>query len=372
LTLPLLMFGASDRLTDLYHAVPLVIVDDFLYVEIDGRRIAVVSSLERDRVSALPMGIEVMDPREFGLDEFLQQGLDREESGWAVAVRACQELGVSAAEVAPWFPVAVADRLRAAGVKVEVAPRRFSDRRRVKSEIQLEGIRRAQKAADAAMAAGAALLREMPAGLSCEQVRAAMQEAARGAGCELADDVIVGPNAQGAAGHEAGSGPIERGDVVIIDIWPMDPATRCWADMTRTFIAGGEEPAEDVAKWWKLTREALAATTAAVRAGAHGREIFDIACEIYENAGEPTSRTKRPGETLVDGFFHGLGHGVGLDVHERPGLGISGDPLVAGDIITLEPGCYRNGYGGVRLEDLVLVTEEGCEVLTDYPYELAP
>ena len=73
---------------------------------------------------------------------------------------------------------------------------------------------------------------------------------------------------------------------------------------------------------------------------------------------------------LRDGFFHGLGHGVGLDVHERPGLGRSPDTLRAGDVITLEPGCYRQGYGGVRLEDLVLVTEDGCETLTDFPYEL--
>ena len=82
---------------------------------------------------------------------------------------------------------------------------------------------------------------------------------------------------------------------------------------------------------------------------------------------------KQPGEVLEEGFFHGLGHGVGLEVHEEPGLGIaSTGELVAGDVITLEPGLYRPGYGGCRLEDLVLVTDDGAENLTDFPYDLAP
>ena len=75
---------------------------------------------------------------------------------------------------------------------------------------------------------------------------------------------------------------------------------------------------------------------------------------------------------LRDGFYHGLGHGVGLDVHESPGLGKAGHELVAGDVVTLEPGLYRHGFGGVRVEDLVLVTEDGCETITDFPYGLDP
>jgi Xaa-Pro aminopeptidase len=373
MSLALLMYGASQTSTDLFNSVPLGIVDPFLYVETDGRRIAVISNLERDRVVGLDTGIEVIDPSELGHDELIKEGRDRDQASWELAVRACEKLGIAAAEVPPEFPLAVADRLRAAGVGIEIAPKRFQDRRRVKSEMQLEGMRRAQRAADVAMGEGARLLREMPDGLTAEQVREAMQVAAKREGCELADDVIVGPNAQGASGHDPGSGPINRGDVVIIDIWPRDPATRCWADMTRTFIAGGEEPSEEIAEYFRLTREALMATTAATRAGVTGRELYDIACGIYEAAGHPTQRTKEPGTPLQDGFFHGLGHGVGLDVHESPGLGLAGsEPLVAGDMVTLEPGCYRHGHGGVRLEDLVLVTEDGCEVLTDYPYELAP
>jgi Xaa-Pro aminopeptidase len=107
-----------------------------------------------------------------------------------------------------------------------------------------------------------------------------------------------------------------------------------------------------------------------VRAGADGAEIFRLSCEPYIEAGQPTQLTKAEGEILRDGYFHSLGHGVGLEIHESPGLGRASDPLMAGDVITLEPGCYRQGYGGCRLEDLVIVTEDGCETLTDFPYDL--
>jgi Xaa-Pro aminopeptidase len=138
--------------------------------------------------------------------------------------------------------------------------------------------------------------------------------------------------------------------------------------MTRTFGAGGGEPDTELREFWELTREALAQVTEAVRPGVTGAALNDIASEVYEAAGQPTARSVEG--RLRDGFFHGLGHGVGLDVHEGPDLGLGGEELVAGDVVTLEPGCYREGYGGVRLEDLVLVTPAGCEVLTDFPYEL--
>jgi Xaa-Pro aminopeptidase len=112
---------------------------------------------------------------------------------------------------------------------------------------------------------------------------------------------------------------------------------------------------------------------AMARPGVPGRELFGAACDVFEEAGEPTQRTKPEGESLSDGFFHSLGHGVGLEVHEDPALGRTGvDPLVAGDVVAVEPGCYRKGYGGVRIEDLLLITDDGAERLTDFHYELAP
>jgi Xaa-Pro aminopeptidase len=182
--------------------------------------------------------------------------------------------------------------------------------------------------------------------------------------------VIVAHGAQGAVGHDSGSGDIPDGAPVVVDIWPRDRQSRCWADMTRTFVAGGAEPDEEIARYWELTRESLRRIYPMIRAGADCRSIYEASCEPYHEAGLPTQLSKEPGTVLRDGFFHGLGHGVGLEIHERPNLGRAPDTLVAGDVITIEPGCYRHGFGGVRLENLVVVTEDGCETLTDFPYDL--
>ena len=140
--------------------------------------------------------------------------------------------------------------------------------------------------------------------------------------------------------------------------------------MTRTFVAGGTEPPAQLAEMWRLCRESLDAAYALIRAGADGTAVWAASCEPFEAAGWPTQRTKAPGAAMVDGYAHGLGHGVGLDVHERPNLGRLGDELVAGDVIAIEPALYLQGFGGCRLEDLVLVTEDGYERLTDFPYAL--
>ena len=140
--------------------------------------------------------------------------------------------------------------------------------------------------------------------------------------------------------------------------------------MTRTYVVG--EPSEEVEEWHRLVLEAVEHSTAAVEPGADGRALFELVCDIFQRAGYKTQLNKEPGEVLEDGFFHSLGHGVGLEVHELPSMGRIGQDLVPGDVITIEPGLYRAGYGGLRLEDLVLVTDDGHEVITDYPYELEP
>lgn len=364
----LLMYGAPDSSPDLFHAIPAGIIDPFLYAELDGHRTATVSVLDADKVTA--QGIEVIDPSELGIDELIAAGLTRHDVEVELALRACRRLGIGSAVVPPGFPLGVADHLRAAGVELAVDPEAFVTRRRTKTGAQLEGIRRAQAAADVAMAVGARLVHELHDGLTSEEVRAAMQEACDERGCDLPDDVIVSHGPQGAVGHEPGHGPIGEGEAVIIDIWPRDRASRCWADMTRTFVAGGIRPAEEIIRYWELTREALDKVFAEVRAGADGQAVYGLSCEPFEAAGLPTQRSKEPGTLLDEGYYHGLGHGVGLEVHERPNLGRTPDTLMAGDVVTLEPGCYRKDLGGVRLEDLVLVGEDGAELLTDFPYEL--
>jgi Xaa-Pro aminopeptidase len=374
-----LIYADTVRSPELRHEVPMTIVDPFLYVERDGVRHIVVSSMEIPLLAELG-GYELHPLEEFGLDELRRSGLPSSEIFDELVVRAVRELGVEDATVPATFPVLVADRLRAAGVELTPSRAAFDRRRRVKAKAELEGIRRAQTAAEAGMSAARDLLRRArPNGaglevdgepLTSERVKSAIRSAflEHGASC---DAFIVSHGPQSAIGHHLGEGQIRAGEPILIDIWPHDDLSTCSADMTRTFVVG-DVPAE-VRDWHRLSKQALDRALGDIRPGVTARSVFDAACDVFEGEGYPTQRTKPDGETLTDGFFHSLGHGVGLEVHEEPLLGIAGaDELVAGDVLAIEPGLYRRGLGGCRLEDLVLVTDTGAEKLTSFPYELEP
>jgi Xaa-Pro aminopeptidase len=360
-----LIYADTVRSPELRHEVPISIADPFLYVERNGSRHVVIGALELPRVRELP-GLEVHTPEEFGSDELIRSGRTREEVRDELNARVCEELGVTAATVPGRFPLEVADHLRARGVQLSADGKLFDRRRRVKNDHELAGIRRAQRAAEAGMQAARELLRRGPP-LTVEQVKAAIEERFSAHDC-TADEFIVSHGWQSAIGHHAGEGEIAEGEPVVIDLWPRDRASACHADMTRTFVIG--EPSDELREWQRLCKEALDRALGEIRAGVTGRSVFDGTCEIFEAAGYKTQRTKEEGKPLEEGFFHSLGHGVGLEVHEEPSLGMLGEELVAGDVVSVEPGLYRPGYGGCRLEDLVLVTEDGCDNLTDFPYEL--
>lgn len=377
----LLIYGDTVRSPELRHEIPIGIPDPFLYLERDGRRAVLIGSLEIPRVQELGGGLEIIAPEELGQDDLVAQGMSRDRIGLELSVRACRRLEVSDAVVPHTFPVELADFLRTN--EVEVTPDRgvFESRRRVKNEGELAGIRRAQVAAEAGMAAARDLLRRAEprngGGLSVdgepltsERLKRAIGEAFIANDCG-ADEFIASHGAQSAIGHEMGFGQILAGEPIVIDLWPRDRESSCFADMTRTFVVG--EPSDELREWQRLVKEALDVALASVRPGVKGFDIYKQTCDLFEEHGYPTQLSKEKGTVLSDGFFHGLGHGVGLEVHEEPGLGIVGQKeLIAGDVITLEPGLYRTGLGGCRLEDLVLVTKDGAENLTRFPYDLAP
>jgi Xaa-Pro aminopeptidase len=205
--------------------------------------------------------------------------------------------------------------------------------------------------------------------LTCELMRDAATAAFGDHGCR-GDDLIVARGPQAANGHDRGSGRIANDDLLVCDFFPRHSESACFADMTRTFAVGAVDP--EIAEWHAHCAEALELAVSLTRAGTDGRELHAAVDGFFSGLGHPTSLTKPVGTVLRDGFFHATGHGVGLDVHEAPLIGRTGHVFVVGDVIALEPGLYRHGFGGVRLEDLVLVTEDGCEVLTDFPYDLAP
>jgi Xaa-Pro aminopeptidase len=374
-----LIYGDTMRSPDQRHEVPVPIPDAFLYAEKDGRRVVILHSLEIPRVREDAPELEILPMEQLGMDDLFAQGLKGWEVELETAVRACRELGIERAVVPPSFPLGHADHLRANGIEVTVERDAFDDRRRSKSATEIAGIRRAQRACEAALDASRELLRKAEANggglevdgepLTCERIKRVIEDVFADHDVE-GSDMIVSHGAQTAVGHNMGSGQIGPNEPIVFDLFPRDRATGCYSDMTRTYVVG--EPSDEVKQWHELVKRALDTSTAGVKPGVNGRALFEQVCEQFQDAGYKTQLNKGAGEVLEDGFFHSLGHGVGLEVHELPSLGRAGHDLVAGDVITIEPGLYRAGYGGLRLEDIVLVTDDGYEVLTDYPYDLKP
>jgi Xaa-Pro aminopeptidase len=378
----ILICGDTLRSPEMRHEVPLGIGDPFLYLEVDGRRAVLTNVLEVDRIAAHAPELERLLGEELGRDELIDQGLSFEEIDRELCLRATRAVGITAAVVPADFPLAVADRLRGEGIELTVDEELFIGRRRRKTDAELAGIRRAAGAALAGMEECARVLRESEIDgdglrfegevLTSELLRARIREVCARLGAPAPDDIIVAPMRPGdAVGHESGSGPLPAHAPICLDLWPQDEASSCWADMTRTWVRG--DVSDAVAELHRLVLEAHERSLAATKPGVLGVDVYGAACDVFEAAGHPTGRTKKPGESLQHGFFFGLGHGVGLEVHEAPALGRTGRaPLVAGDVVAIEPGVVDLEHGGMRVEDLVLVTDDGYELLTERSYDLIP
>jgi Xaa-Pro aminopeptidase len=374
-----LIVGDTVRSPELRHEVPITLGDPFLYAEKDGRRFIAITDFEWPRIQEAGIEAELISPYALGLDDLLSEGKTYWQLPLELMLRAVRHIGITAAKVPHTFPLLLADHLRANGVELTPDRQFFDGRRRVKNESELAGIRRAQRAAEAGMDAARDLFRRAQQTngsltvdgekLTSERVKLAIQDAFMANGC-VADEFIVSHGAQSAIGHDMGSGEIKAGEPIVIDLWPRDAETACFADMTRTFCIG--DVPDELRDYHRVVKESLDKSLEAVRAGTRGSEVFAVSCEPFHREGHKTLLNKEPGEVVDTGYFHSLGHGVGLEVHEQPGLFKIGEELVAGDVVTLEPGMYRRGWGGCRLEDLVLVTENGAENLTQYPYDLEP
>ncbi|MFC6835710.1 M24 family metallopeptidase [Halomarina ordinaria] len=340
----------------------------------DGERHLLVSSLEYGRARREAPTEDVVRHADF------DYGAKREEyghveAGHRVIAEFLAERGVDAVAVPGRFPLAVADGLRDLDVSVTAETEGVvTDIRATKTEAELDFVRATQRANERALARAEELVREASVedgvlvhdgeALTSERVRREMEIALLREGYAL-EESIVACGAAAADPHDRGNGPLYADEPVIVDVFPRDKESKYFADMTRTFVKG--TPSDEVRAWYDLTEEALEAALAAVEPGATGADVHDAVCDVYEAAGEPTLRDDPTTET---GFIHSTGHGVGLDIHERPSLGPGGGDLEPGMVITVEPGLYDPDVGGVRIEDIVVVTEDGYENLTDYPREL--
>lgn len=353
-------FSAPDPYTTLYTA--------------DGETHLLVSGLEYGRAKKEARGSAERPSDYDAMAKAEEYG--RTEGSHRVVAEWLADKSVDSVATPSRFPLGTADGLRALGVDVTADHDDVVERvRAIKTEAEIDHIREAQEANEKAMATAERLLREAEPDvdgilhhdgevLTSEAIQREIEVTLLREGCAL-DETIVACGAQAADPHERGHGPLYEDEAIIVDIFPRSKATGYYADMTRTFCVG--EPSEEIQDWYDLTEEALDAALAELEAGVDGSVVHGAACDVYETAGHPTLRADESAET---GFIHSTGHGVGLDIHEYPRLSTQENELEAGMVVTVEPGLYDPAVGGVRIEDIVVVREDGYENLTRYERSL--
>src|SRR6266540_5301544 len=290
-----LIHGDTVRHPELRHEVPLSLGDPFLYMEKDGRKHLVITDFEWPRIEDAGLDAELISPFALGLDELTKSGKPYWEVALELTLRGVRHVGITRATVPHTFPLLLADRLRASGVELTPDREFFVERRRAKNDTELDGIRRAQRAAEAGMDAARDLLRRAEPSngtltvegetLTSERVKEAIQEAFMAHGC-FADEFIVSHGAQSAIGHDMGSGQIAPGEPIVIDLWPRDADTACYADMTRTFCVG--EPPDELRDYHRLVKESLDRSLEAVGAGESAKRVYEISCEPFHREGYKT------------------------------------------------------------------------------------
>lgn len=372
---PLVLFPNCPEDADFVYACRMP-VEEGLYVRLaPGDDILVVSSLELERAKATAQAARIVDRDEVGFVEMVDR-----RAAWAqVAAGVLRQRGETRARVSPRLQVAYFEALRDAGLEVEVDRDLFVAERRRKSAEEASFIHSAQRAAEAACAEVIAHLAvaEISGGLLWDGGRPLTSERlfarANAALNEIgytAGEMIIAGSPGCAVPHFRGEGQLRAGAPVIIDIFPRGMTSRYHGDLTRTVVVG-EVPA-DVRRMHEACLAALDWAAAQIRAGADGRAIHRGACQVLVDRGFGTFTKGLEGNLSGPRMSHSLGHGVGLGVHEPPSLRDLEYPLQAGDVVTIEPGLYLAGFGGVRVEDTGMVTAEGFRNFTSLPRSLDP
>ena len=321
-----------------------------------------VSPMEKGRAErqAKP-GTRVITPAELGLRGRQRGRMERQVEALL------KTEGIKRIEVPADFPVGLYRALAAKGIAIRVLSRPVCPQRSIKTPAETALLRASQRAAVAAMRGAVAriasaridaqgLLRSGRALLSSECVRRQIHEILMQHEC-IGSETIVAGGRQAADPHERGSGPLRAGEAIIIDIFPKSEKSGYWGDITRTVCRGPAAP--ELKRLYQAVRAAQSAALRCVSAGVCSDEVHAAAQSVFVSRGYETGI--REGHNV--GFIHGTGHGVGLDIHESPRISAGGGILQAGQVITIEPGLYYPDLGGVRIEDTIIVTEEGWRYL---------
>ncbi len=363
-----LIIAASESDSNLYYATRFIAPDPFIYLEINGERLMVMSDLEIDRARSQATVEKVLSYSE--VERRLRAQGVSDPGTIDVVHGVLQSAGVTCLLVPGTFPYAYAARLQELGYQLETKKEPFFEARVVKTEDEVRYIEDAQRATEEAVAAAHAALRAASLRdgllwldgepLTSERIKKVINVKLMERDC-IAQHTIVAGGDQACDPHNEGSGPLPQDRSIIFDVFPRSGRTRYFADMSRTVVRG--RPSPELRRLYQTVKDAQEEAITKVRDGADGGKIHRGICERFEGAGYQTGVVNG----RMQGYFHGTGHGVGLDIHEAPRINRTGSLLLAGHIVTVEPGLYYPGLGAVRIEDMVLVTRDGCRNLTNFP-----
>ncbi|MGH2447767.1 MAG: M24 family metallopeptidase [Chloroflexota bacterium] len=360
----ILLVGDSESDQNLYYRTHFLAGDPFVYLEYDGHSEVIVSSMEAGRARKQASVSQVKTFEDYGYRDLVKQLDSRSKAFSALLGRAVEGTGADSLVVESTFPVLFADHLRSDGHELDVDEQLFQKERRQKSAEEIEAIAESQDAAQRATAHaieliaatdirdGALYLNDEQ--LTMERLRAEVEVFLTRLGFDPANPITAG--GPGAADpHWMGYGPLMAGESIVLDIFPRSKRTRYWGDITRTVVRGKPNPG--LVEMYGTTLQAQQAAFSQIRAGANGKDVHNATQQVFDEAGFG-------GESEGPRFIHSTGHGVGLGIHEAPGLGMIDNELLPGDVVTVEPGLYDPAIGAVRIEDTVVVTEDGFRNLT--------
>lgn len=363
-----LLIAASELDSNLYYATRFIAPDPFIFLQIKGERLMIMSDLELDRARSQARVDRVLSYTELER-RAREQGIDTPRSA-DVAHVVLKEAGVSVIRVPGNFGLTHALRLQQLGYQLIAAPEPFFESRAIKTEDEIRCVEASQRATEEAVAAAHAALRAATPRdgvlwldgepLTSERIKKLINVKLMERDC-VAQHTIVAGGDQACDPHHEGSGPLPADRSIIFDVFPRSAQTRYFADMSRTVVRGKASP--EMKKLYQAVKDAQERAISEVRDGADGAKIHQGICERFEAAGYRTGVVNG----RMQGYFHGTGHGVGLDIHEPPRISRTGSRLQEGQIVTVEPGLYYPGLGAVRIEDMVLVTRDGCRNLTNFP-----
>jgi Xaa-Pro aminopeptidase len=374
----LMMAGIPAANSALYRRIRFSVGDPAAYLELPkGRgtvtRVLILRDIEMDRARKHAQVDRVACPADYPPEGGLSG--DRETATAQAAAECVRRAGMDCVRGDRSLPLVFADMLRRAGIAVEYDPNLGVVDRRAKDEQEIAWIREAQAVTESAMemacrliarasvAADGTLVHEGET-LTAERVRATIDHWLLDRGYVNPPTIVAGGR-EGADCHNLGAGPLRTGEPVIVDIFPRNRQTLYNGDCTRT-VVNGDIP-EPLAAMHKAVCQAKAAAEAAVRAGVTGETVHWATIAALEAAGFQYGLPPEGAPADFCSLSHGTGHGLGLDVHEPPLLDLRGPELIVGDVVTIEPGLYRLNLGGVRVEDAVVVTADGCENLNRLP-----